>query len=100
MTVHGVSGRSPVAPPNSRLAREATERVRSIEADLLYSHSQRVYAFGAPQGDRRGLSYDPELLYIGALFHDVGLVEGHRSPRDRFEVDGANAAASSFLRTA
>jgi hypothetical protein len=26
------------------------------------------------------------------MFHDLGLVEGHRSPHDRFEVDGANAA--------
>jgi hypothetical protein len=26
------------------------------------------------------------------MFHDIGLVEGHRSAHDRFEVDGANAA--------
>jgi HD superfamily phosphodiesterase len=39
-----------------------------------------------------GLTYDPELLYFGAIFHDIGLVEGHRSAHDRFEVDGANAA--------
>jgi HD superfamily phosphodiesterase len=84
--------RFPVAIPDSRLAREATELIRSVESDLLYHHSLRVYAFGALQGARRGLSYDAELLYIGAMFHDIGLVEGHRSPHDRFEVDGANAA--------
>ena len=83
---------SPVAVPDSRLAREATEWVRGVESDLLYNHSLRVYAFGALQGARRGLRYDPELLYIGAMFHDIGLVEGHRSAHDRFEVDGANAA--------
>jgi HD superfamily phosphodiesterase len=83
---------SAVAVPDSRLAREATELIRSVEPDLLYNHSLRVYAFGALQGERRGLSYDPELLYIGAMFHDIGLVEGHRSAHDRFEVDGANAA--------
>jgi HD domain len=88
---------TPVAPPDSALAREATEFIRGIESDLLYNHSQRVYAFGALQGDRRGLRYDPELLYVGALFHDIGLVEGHRSAHDRFEVDGANAARE-FLR--
>jgi hypothetical protein len=86
-TVH-----SAVAVPDSRLAREATELIRSVEPDLLYNHSLRVYAFGVLQGERRGLSYDPELLYIGAMFHDIGLVEGHRSAHDRFEVDGANAA--------
>jgi HD superfamily phosphodiesterase len=84
--------RSTFAIPDSRLARDATELIRSVESELLYNHSHRVYAFGALQGEHRGLSYDPELLYIGAMFHDIGLVEGHRSPHDRFEVDGANAA--------
>jgi hypothetical protein len=84
--------RSPVTIPDSQLAREATELIRSVESDLLYNHSLRVYAFGALQGERWGLRYDAELLYIGAMFHDIGLVEGHRSADDRFEVDGANAA--------
>ena len=83
---------SPVPIPDSRLVRDATELIRSVEPDLLYHHSLRVYSFGALQGDRLGLPYDPELLYIGAMFHDIGLVEGHRSAHDRFEVDGANAA--------
>jgi hypothetical protein len=26
------------------------------------------------------------------MFHDIGLVEGHRSAHERFEIDGANAA--------
>jgi HD domain len=83
---------TPVAVPDSRLAREATDLIRSVEPDLLYNHSLRVYSFGALQGERRGLTYDPELLYVGAMFHDIGLVEGHRSAQDRFEVDGANTA--------
>ena len=56
-TVH-----APVALPDSRLTRDATELIRSAESDLLYHHSLRVYSFGALQGDRLGLSYDPELL--------------------------------------
>ena len=83
--------------PDSTLAKEATDLVREIESDLLYHHSVRVFVFGSLQGQRRGLAYDPELLYVGAMFHDVGLVEGHRSKSDRFEVDGANAARE-FLR--
>jgi HD superfamily phosphodiesterase len=78
--------------PDTRLAREATELIRGAESDLLYHHSLRVYAWGALQGERRGLHFDPELLFVGAMFHDIGLVEGHRSAHDRFEVDGANAA--------
>jgi hypothetical protein len=83
--------------PDSDLATTAAELIRDVESDLLYHHSLRVFVFGALQGNRRGLVYDPELLYIGALFHDLGLVEGHRSPDHRFEVDGANAARD-FLR--
>jgi hypothetical protein len=86
-----------IAVPDSVLAAEATELIRDVEPDLLFHHSLRVYLFGALQGERLGLPYDPELLYLGALFHDVGLVEGHRSAHDRFEVDGANAARQ-FLR--
>jgi hypothetical protein len=92
-----ITARLPIAIPDSRLAREATELIRSVEPDLLYNHSLRVFAFGALQGDRQGLKYDPELLYVGAIFHDIGLVEGHRSAHDRFEVDGANAARDFLL---
>jgi hypothetical protein len=81
-----------ITVPDTQLAREATELIRSVESDLLYNHSLRVYAWGALQGERRGLHFDPELLFVGAMFHDIGLVEGHRSAHDRFEVDGANAA--------
>jgi hypothetical protein len=78
--------------PDSALAAEATELVRDTESDLLFDHSLRVYLFGALQGRRLGLRYDHELLYIGAIFHDLGLTEKYRSADERFEVDGANAA--------
>jgi hypothetical protein len=86
-----------VAVPDSKLAREITEVVRDTETPLLFHHSSRVYYFGALAGKRRGLKFDPELLYAGAMFHDMGLTPRHSSPNERFEVDGANAARD-FLR--
>lgn len=86
-----------IAIPDSALAREITELVRDTESDLLYHHSRRVFLFGALTGEARGLIYDPELLYAGAMFHDMGLVPGYSSKTERFEVDGANAARD-FLR--
>jgi hypothetical protein len=83
--------------PDSKLAREATELVRDTESPLLFNHSTRVYHFGALAGSRRGLKFDPELLYIGAMFHDMGLTPRYSSKTDRFEVDGANSART-FLR--
>lgn len=78
--------------PDSQIARAATELVRDTVNDLLYDHSRRVFFWGALSGDRRQLSYDSELLYLGAMFHDMGLAEQYASPDLRFEVDGANAA--------
>jgi HD superfamily phosphodiesterase len=95
--MRGGTARLPIALPDTPLTREASELIRSVESDLLYNHSLRVFAFGVLQGDRQGLKYDPELLYVGAMFHDIGLVEGHRSVHDRFEVDGANAARDFLL---
>jgi hypothetical protein len=78
--------------PDSKMAREATELVRDTETTLLFHHSRRVFLFGALTGERKRLEYDPELLYIGAMFHDMGLVAPYSSEDKRFEVDGANAA--------
>lgn len=83
--------------PDSAIAREATELVRDTESELLFLHSMRVYAWGALAGRREGLVFDPELLYVGALFHDLGLAERFGQSQLRFEVDGANAARD-FLR--
>src|ERR1700693_4099444 len=79
------------------MAKDLTELIRDKEPDLLYHHSRRVYLFGALTGQRKGLPYDPELLYVGAMFHDIGLTEQYRDSMLRFEVDGANAAGD-FLR--
>jgi hypothetical protein len=86
-----------IALPDSALAREATELVRDTSTPLLFNHSTRVYYFGALAGQRRELFFDPELLYIGAMFHDLGLLPRYSSRNDRFEVDGANEARE-FLR--
>jgi HD domain-containing protein len=87
-----------VAIPDSTLAREATEFVQDIATSLLFDHSRRVFLSASLQGEKLGLAHDPELLYIGSMFHDVGLVEGHRSEDERFEIDGANAARSFLDR--
>src|ERR1700746_1130061 len=84
--------------PDSKLAREVTEMVWDTEAPLLFHHSSRVYYWGALTGKRHGLRFDPELLYAGAMFHDMGLTPQYASAHERFEVDGANAARE-FLRS-
>ena len=54
--------------PDSKLCKEFTGLVRDTESELLFNHSSRVYYFGA----LTGLHFDRELLYAGAMFHDLG----------------------------
>ncbi len=86
-----------IVVPDTELVRDVTAFIRDAEDDLLFHHSRRVFLFGALQGRRLGLEPDLELLYAGAMFHDIGLTERYRGSMLRFEVDGANAARD-FLR--
>jgi HD superfamily phosphodiesterase len=70
---HAPNSIAGVVIPDSKLAREVTKLVRDTESELLFHHSSRVYYWGALTGKRRGLRFDPELLYAGAMFHDMGL---------------------------
>jgi hypothetical protein len=81
-----------VCVPDTRLAVEATELVRDTTSELIYHHSRRVFFFGGLQGGHRGLSFDPELLYISAMFHDLGLNQEFHGSGRRFEVNSADEA--------
>lgn len=83
--------------PDSTMAREVTQLIRDTESELLFTHSTRVYYWGALLGKRKGLIFDSELLYVAAMFHDLGLTSIYRESQLRFEVDSANAARD-FLR--
>jgi HD superfamily phosphodiesterase len=95
MNAHTIAG---ITIPDSPLVRDTTSYIRDVENDLLFDHSRRVFLFGALQGRRLGLDPDLELLYVGAMFHDVGLTQGYRESMARFEVDGANAAREFLLQ--
>lgn len=86
-----------VSVPDTEIARATTELVRAATNDNVYHHSRRVYFFGMLKEVAKGRQPDPELAYVGAMFHDLGLTERYRSQDERFEVDGAQAAYE-FLR--
>jgi hypothetical protein len=73
----------PATPPNW------CELVRDTETDLLYHHSRRVFPFGALAGKRKNLAFDPELLSVGAMFHDMGLVLPYSSPATGAPISAA-----------
>jgi hypothetical protein len=98
MALQSIDTIADIAIPDTELVREITEFIRDAEDDLLFDHSRRVFLFGALQGRRRGLRPDLELLYAGAMFHDLGLTRRYRASTLRFEVDGANAAREFLLQ--
>ncbi|MEV5006371.1 MULTISPECIES: HD domain-containing protein [unclassified Streptomyces] len=78
--------------PDTTLVREATELVSDVASPLLFHHSRRVFLWGSLRGREQGLDFDPELLYVGAMFHDLGLTKRMRRTDQRFEIDGADEA--------
>ncbi|MBN3820684.1 phosphohydrolase [Paraburkholderia sp. Se-20369] len=78
--------------PDSAIACAAAATVAAQEPEILYRHAMRVFLFASLIGRRRTLAFDPDLLYVAALFHLVGLTGRYRHSRQRFEIDSANAA--------
>jgi len=98
MTIPAISTIAGIEIPDTPIVRATTEFIRDVEDDLLFHHSRRVFLFGALQGARRGLTPNLELLYVGAMFHDLGLTDRYRTSSTlRFEIDGANAARDFLL---
>ncbi len=79
------------------MTRDATRLVREAEGDFLFEHSVRVYQWAALAGRRKGPIFDPELLYVAALFHDFGLTDRYGQSHHSLEADGATPHVD-FLR--
>lgn len=89
---------SNVKVPSSKLARDAARVVRSAEGELLFQHSMRVYYWAVLAGKRKALAFNPDLLFVAAMFHDYGLTAGYGESHQRYEVDGADAARDFLHR--
>ncbi|MFE0810898.1 HD domain-containing protein [Streptomyces sp. NPDC058794] len=82
--------------PDSPVARRALALVRETESTATANHSVRSALFARIRADHEGAEpgrdYDPELLFLACVLHDIGLTPaGDR--HQRFEVDGADTAA-------
>jgi hypothetical protein len=77
--------------PDSQLCRRATAMVVAASPLFLLNHGVRSFVFGAALGRRDGRRFDPELLYLSCVMHDLGLTPQHDTAA-AFELDGARAA--------
>jgi hypothetical protein len=77
--------------PDSTFAERARELIVEVAPPFLVNHSIRSYAWAVELAWHDKLLFDPEILYVSALLHDIGLVPMH-DIGGCFEVDGAIAA--------
>jgi hypothetical protein len=78
--------------PDSSLAREAEDLLRTASPAFLTNHSFRSHAWAIALAERDRVRFDSELLYVAALLHDIGLLAQYDTGRC-FEEDGAHVAA-------
>lgn len=81
-----------LAIPDTAAVAGATTRIRDTTSPLIYHHSRRVFLFSLIHARKLGLEPDPELLYLAAMFHDLGLLTPFSEVVQRFELDGADHA--------
>jgi len=77
--------------PDSALARRARELITDVAPPYLVNHSLRAYAWAVELAVHDDLFFDPEILYVSAALHDIGLVPAY-DLGGCFEFDGAIAA--------
>jgi len=82
--------------PDSALAHRARELIDDVEPPFLVNHSVRAYAWAVELAWHDELRFDPEILYVSAMLHDIGLVPAY-DIGGCFEFDGAIAAESFAL---
>jgi hypothetical protein len=82
--------------PDSPAAHLAGDHLRAHVTESVANHSFRSYLFGMllaeHQGIRPGSDFDPELLFLACVLHDLG-TSPTAGGRQRFELDGADMAA-------
>lgn len=83
--------------PDTEVCLAAMQLARDHSQPFLFNHVMRTFAFGRAAGVTRGAAYDEEMLFLGSMLHDLGLVEAFIR-EDRFEIDGADAAADFLSR--
>ena len=83
--------------PDSAVARQARELIADVEPAFLVNHSIRAYAWAVELAAHDQLEFDPEILYVAAVLHDIGLVPAY-DLGGCFEVDGAIAAETFALQ--
>lgn len=78
------------------LTEAATALAASVSPPPLLNHCYRTYDFGAALLSAAGRDFDPEILYVASILHDLGLTDSYDDRETPFEEQGASAAAGAL----
>lgn len=82
--------------PDSGAAKAAEAYLAALSSPVMVDHCKRCFLFAQALAEKANAKPDLEILYVGCLFHDLGLEPIFEGPDD-FEIIGAREA-SRFLR--
>lgn len=91
MTQYAMPTLSDTGTLESPVIERAIELARTCCEDYLFNHVMRSWLFAERLASARGSAYDPEVVAVSVLLHDVTLDGKFAGPR-RFEVEAADIA--------
>jgi len=60
--------------PDTELCGAAKQLARDYSQPFLFNHVMRTFAFGREAEATQSAAYDEEMLFLGSMLHDLGLV--------------------------
>jgi HD superfamily phosphodiesterase len=78
--------------PDTAAARAALEFATAYYSESLLNHCARSWLWAVGFARQESLEFDPELLYVAALLHDIGLTDSFDNHTLPFEDAGGHVA--------
>ena len=83
--------------PDSGLCVAAIDYARNVSEPALFHHVMRSAVFADAIGRQRKMKFNPEVLCVAAVLHDLGLTR-LAAVQARFELEGADAAKEFLVK--
>ena len=86
--------------PKSALVEKAAQRVAADAPPVIFFHSVRTFVLGALHAERSTprQTFNPELVLLSSLFHDIGLTAAREIGNRPFEEVSAEQGREFVMR--
>ncbi|MEM5366926.1 phosphohydrolase [Paraburkholderia azotifigens] len=87
-----------IVMPRTPLAIASAEAAHASLPDVVTAHASRVFVFAALAARRERIACEPDMLYVAAMYMNMGLSAAYAHSNLRYEIDGADAARTAMQR--